>query len=75
MPIGRGPEAPIRPVRHLAELDRYVGKWVAIKEGHVLTFADSSTDLALRLRQREDARGAVIQFVRPDLDAYIVGVG
>lgn len=75
MPIGPRPEAPLKPMRYLSELDRYVGKWVAVKGGHVLTYADTSTDLAVRLRQREDARGAVIQFVRPEVNAYVVGVG
>lgn len=75
MPVGRSPSAPIQPVRHLPELDRYIGKWVAVKDGHVLTYADSSTELAVRLRQRGDSRGAVVQFVQPEVDAYVVGVG
>lgn len=76
MAIHRRPSEPMRPLPYLRELDRYVGKWVAVKDGHVVTFADTSTELALRLRELgADGRGAVMQFVRPEADSYIVGVG
>jgi hypothetical protein len=66
----------MRPLPYLRELDRYVSQWVAVKDGHVVAFADDSTALALRLRELgANGRGAVMQFVQPEADAYIVGVG
>ena len=66
----------MRPLPYLKELDRYVGMWVAVKGGQVVTFADTSTKLALRLRELgPDGRGAVMQFVKPEADSFVVGVG
>jgi hypothetical protein len=66
----------MRPLPYLRELDRFVGKWVAVKDGHVVAFALSSTQLALRLRELgPDGRGAVMQFVKPEADSFVVGVG
>jgi hypothetical protein len=76
MPIGRQPDSAVHPIRHLQELDRYAGKWVAVKDQHVVAFAENSSDLALRVRALGDkGRGAVMQLVQPTADAFIVGVG
>lgn len=76
MPIGPRSEGMVRATRHLSELDRYIGKWVAVKEHHVIAFGDTSSDLALKVRDLGDkGRGAVMQFVQPTADAFIVGVG
>jgi hypothetical protein len=60
-----------------AELDRYVGCWVAVLDGEVITAAQSSHELAVKLHDmdhRKRAR-AVVEYVRPRSDAYIVGAG
>jgi hypothetical protein len=76
MPIARHPETPIHPVPHLRELDRYVGRWVAVKDRRVVAWGGTSTDLALAVRALgAEGKGAVMQFVQPEADAYIVGVG
>jgi len=75
VPIGRRPTQKVWVVRHQPELDRYVGKWVAIRDGHVVTFADSSAELADRLRKIRDGGSAVMRYVAPEAHAYIVGVG
>jgi hypothetical protein len=66
----------MQPIPYLNELTRYVGKWVAVKDGHVIAFADTSTEVARRLRELGEAsRGAVLQYVQPEVNAYVVGVG
>ncbi len=76
MPIGRQPEGTVHAIRHLSELDRYVGKWVAVKDEHVVAFGEDSSDLALKVRALGgEGHGAVMQFVQPTADAFIVGVG
>jgi hypothetical protein len=66
----------MKPLPYLRELDRYIGKWVAVKDGHVVAFADSSTEVAHRLRELGDAAsGAILQYVQPEVNAYVVGVG
>lgn len=74
MPVGRRPQKRIDPVPYLEELDRYVGRWVAIKEGQVVLDAPSSTALARSLRQA-NIRGATAQFVSPPTEGYRVGLG
>jgi hypothetical protein len=76
VPIGRPPHQRITPVPHLAELDRWVDHWVAVKGGTVIAAAKSSRDLAYRLREMgPQAKGAVMQYVRPNTDGYVIGVG
>lgn len=76
MPIARRPSKEIHPVPHLPELDRFVGRWVAVKDRRVIASAGSSSELAgTLLKLGGDGRGAVMQFVRPEADAFIVGVG
>jgi hypothetical protein len=59
------------------ELDDFVGKWVAVIDGEVVTAADSSHQLALQLHDMDHRRraGVVVEYVRPSTDSYIVGVG
>jgi hypothetical protein len=73
--VGRNPKREVPPIAHLTELDDYTGKWVAVRDGHVITSADSSVDLAKKLRSSGELRGAVMQFVQPEAHAFIVGVG
>jgi hypothetical protein len=67
----------VTPVPHLADLDRFVGHWVAIKDGKVIAASGSSRDLAYQLRKLGSrAEGAVTEYVRPGRDnAYFVGAG
>lgn len=53
------------------------GKWVAVADGEVIAAADTSHELALQLHAMDHrkSRAAVIEYVRPESDAYIVGVG
>ncbi len=76
MRIHHQPSTPMRPLPHLRELDKYEGRWVALRHGHVLVDASTSTELALKLRTLPDkGHGAVMQYVQPEADSYIVGVG
>jgi Family of unknown function (DUF5678) len=75
MSVGRRPQREVRPLVHLTELDRYEGRWVAVREGHVVADADSSASLARALREAGELRGTVMQFVQPEAQAFIVGVG
>jgi hypothetical protein len=66
----------MQPTPYLRELDQYVGKWVAVKSQRVVAWADTSAELAYKVRDLgTEGRGAVMQFVQPEADAYIVGVG
>ena len=77
VPISRTPGRRLKPVPRLPELDRFVGHWVAIKDGKVIAASESSQDLAYELHKLGPrAEGAVTEYVRPGRDdAYIVGVG
>jgi hypothetical protein len=66
----------LEPVRRNPELEKFAGLWVAVKDGHVLDAANTSSDLVTALRLRGDAaRGAVVQYVQPPTDAVMIGVG
>lgn len=64
------------PVPRPDELDQFVGKWVAVKDGRVITCANNARDLVPALhRLGEQGRGAVAQFVPYPSDAVMIGVG
>jgi hypothetical protein len=64
------------PERRPAELDQFVGLWVAVKDGEVVACAPTSRELVPRLRDLGDVgRGAVAQFVPYHSDAIMIGVG
>jgi hypothetical protein len=74
MALGAG--ARMEPERRLAELDRWVGCWVAVKDGHVVAAAPTSRELVLRVNSMgPSARGAVAQFVPVPSDDIVIGVG
>ena len=76
MGIARQPQERIRALPALGELDQWVNHWVAVKDGKVIAAALKSSDLGYRLHQMGPAaQGAVMQFVRPAVDGFIVGVG
>jgi len=53
------------------------GLWVALDGEEVVAAAETSHELALRLQAMDHrvTNRAVVEYVRPDGDAYIVGVG
>jgi helix-turn-helix protein len=66
----------MEPERRLADLDAWVGCWVAVKDGRVIAAASNSRDLVPELRKLgPEAEGAVAQFVTPPSDEIMVGVG
>jgi hypothetical protein len=68
----------IEPERRLAELDNWVGLWVAVKDGKVIAAAPTSLELvdALhKLRPVGVGRGAVAQYVPQPTDEIMIGVG
>ena len=76
MGLDRQPGRTISPVQASPELDAHVGEWVAVRAGHVIAFAASSSELVAQLRDMgSDARGASAQFVAPPVPGYKVGVG
>lgn len=76
MGIARRPQERIRALPALGELDQWVNHWVAVKDGHVIAVAVKSSELGYKLHQMGPAaQGAVMQYVRPSPDGFIVGVG
>jgi hypothetical protein len=78
-PTGYGGEVAtvVRPVPKPEMLDRFEGMWVAVIDGEVAAAEHTSHKLAIKLRQMDHRRRAcaVIEYVRPATDSYIVGVG
>lgn len=75
VPLGRRAPAAV-PVPYLEEKDRFVGMWVAVKDGHVVAVAETSRGLVYELRKMgPKGAGAVAEFVRPASESYIVGAG
>jgi hypothetical protein len=66
----------LKPVERLAELDDYVGKWVAVKAGRVVASADTAPELVRRVKALgPDADDAVAEYVAPPSTSWMVGVG
>lgn len=66
----------VEPIPRPEELDDFVGKWVAIKDGHVVAVAESSRALVYEVHKLGDrGRGAVVQFVAPPSSSFMVGAG
>ena len=67
----------VAPVRRPEALDRYDGMWVAVLDGEVVIAEHTSHHLALKLHDMDHRkrRRAVVEYVRPSSDAYIVGAG
>jgi hypothetical protein len=69
---------PMEPERRLPELDRWVGLWVAVKNGEVIAASPTSLELvdALhKLRPVGAGKGAVAQYVPEPTDRIMIGVG
>ncbi len=72
----RGMGTRSRPEARLAELNSYVGKWVAVKDGQVVACAHNARELVPALHALgERGRGAVAQYVPYPNDAIMIGVG
>jgi len=65
---------PLQPVRHLPELDAYIGLWVAVKDDKVVAKGRTSTELAEELF-RKNIQGAAMRFVPKPSDREKVGLG
>jgi hypothetical protein len=69
---------PMEPERRLPELDKWVGLWVAVKDGEVIAAAATSLELvdALhKLRPVGVGTGAVAQYVPRPTEEIMIGVG
>ena len=77
VPIARRPvDGLIPPTHRPAALSGYEGKWVALLHGEVIASAESSRDLAAIIRSMGSrTQDSVMQFVRPPVSGYVVGVG
>lgn len=67
----------VPPVPRPRELESFVGKWVAVAGHEVVASAETSHELASKVRGKtsDQLRGIVIQYVRPKTDSYLVGAG
>jgi hypothetical protein len=76
MGIARDGGGRVETVRRLADLDNFVGKWVAVKDGRVIAAAETSRALVYEVHKLgAKGRGAVVQFVPPPSKSLMVGVG
>lgn len=67
---------PWEPERRPTALDEFVGMWVAVKDGVVVTCAHNARELVPRLHELGDrGRGAVAQYVPYPSEAIMIGVG
>jgi len=67
---------PMQPERRLPELDRWVGLWVAVKDGEVIAAASTSPELVRVLHDMGEAgEGAVAQYVPRPSKSIAIGVG
>lgn len=64
----------VEPIPHDAGLSAHMGKWVAVKNGHVVAVAATSSALAQELRSR-GIRRAVSQLVTEPSEGLRVGLG
>lgn len=71
------PSARVAPLPRPAELDQYAGLWVAVVDGKVVAAEETSHRLALTLNKMDHRKRkrAVVEFVRPTSDSYIVFTG
>ena len=67
----------VAPVPRPPSLDRWSGMWVAVVRNQVVAADHTSHGLAVRLRNMDHRRRqhAIVEYVRPTSDSYIVGVG
>jgi hypothetical protein len=75
--IGRQPgQEQVPPAQRPQDLADYAGHWVALLRGNVIASADNDRELAQKLKNLgPDGENAVMQYVRPPVSGYVVGVG
>jgi hypothetical protein len=72
----RDPGDRIPPAPRPHNLERYESQWIAVLEGKVIAQASSSGDLAAELKKVGPmGQDAVMQYVRPPVAGYVIGVG
>jgi hypothetical protein len=71
------PTARVAPLPRPSELDQYAGLWVAVVDGMVVAAEETSHRLALTLDRMDHRkrRRAVVEYVHPTADSYIVFTG
>lgn len=70
------PEGYVPPMPRPEGIESYAGRWVAVAHGKVIAAADTSQELARAMRALgSEADDAAMQFVRPPVAGYIIGVG
>ena len=63
-------------MHRLKELDRWVGLWVAVKDGQVVAAAGTSVELVPMVKALgPSGEGAVAHFVPEPSDEIMIGVG
>lgn len=66
----------VEPIRRDPELDRWIGMWIAIKDGEVIAAAHNSNELVrMVIEMGPRGAGAVAQFVPQRQDSIVIGVG
>jgi Family of unknown function (DUF5678) len=72
----REPGDRVPPVPRPKNLDQYQNQWVAVLRGEVVAHGSSSGELAVELKKLgAQGQDAVMQYVRPPVSGYVVGVG
>jgi hypothetical protein len=72
----RPPKTHLEPEHRPPDLARFENKWVGVLNGRVIADADTSSELASALKELgPEGREAVMQFVRPTVAGYVIGVG
>lgn len=66
----------VEPIRRDPGLDRWIGMWVAVKDGEVIAAAHNSNELVkMVIELGARGSGAVAQFVPSRQDSIVIGVG
>jgi hypothetical protein len=72
----RPPKSRLAPQHGPDILSQYRGQWVALVGDQVVAHAESSKQLASQLKALgTEGQEAVMQFVRPPVAGYVIGVG
>jgi hypothetical protein len=74
--MGMARRGRVEPLPAAPELDHYQGLWVAVKDGEVITAAETSSELVFRLQKLgAKGKGAVMQRAPKRTDAVVIGMG
>ena len=68
------PGKPLAPLRRPASWSRYEGQWIAVVGDRVVAHGETSRELASHLKVLgPEGREAVMQFVSPPVNGYVIG--